>query len=71
MKKVFLSLSIVFLSLLLFACGGQEEPSEPTATRDVVLTYASWNLGSPDSEDPNMERLMIEAFMEAHPDIEH
>jgi multiple sugar transport system substrate-binding protein len=53
---------------MLVACGNDD--SDPTIVDgQVEITYASWNLGSPDSEEPNMERLMIDAFMEAYPNI--
>jgi ABC-type glycerol-3-phosphate transport system substrate-binding protein len=52
-------------AVTLAACGGNGESSGKT-----VITYANWNLGSPDDETPNMERLMIEAFEAANPDID-
>ncbi len=68
MKKILLLFAFVFASVLLVACGGDEP--DPTIIDDQVeITYASWNLGSADSEEPNMERLMIDAFMEAYPNI--
>src|SRR5690606_11825806 len=33
----------------------------------TVITYAAWNLGNP--EDNNIERRLIAAYMEEHPDI--
>lgn len=68
MKKLFIILAFVLASTMLVACGNDEP--DPTVTDDQIeITYASWNLGSPDSEEPNMERLMIDAFMEAYPNI--
>jgi multiple sugar transport system substrate-binding protein len=67
MKKYVLTLLIFTLALSLFACGGNGDTDDEDDR--IEITYASWNLGSPDSEEPNMERLMIEAFMEEHPEI--
>jgi multiple sugar transport system substrate-binding protein len=68
MKKILLLFAFVFASVLLVAC--KDDKPDPTITDDQVeITYASWNLGSADSEEPNMERLMIDAFMEAYPNI--
>lgn len=39
-----------------------------TATKEVVtIKYANWNLGT--EEENNLERQMIQAFMETHPNI--
>ncbi len=38
------------------------QPPQP-----VTITYAAWNLGPAESENPNLERLMIEAFMQRYP----
>lgn len=65
MKK-FLLITVLLCSVtLLAACnntGGNDGK--------IRITYANWNLGSPDSEVPNMERMMIEAFEKANPDID-
>jgi len=42
-----------------------DEPVEPG--QEIVLTYANWNLGT--AEENNIERRMIQAFMDAHPGI--
>jgi len=51
--------------------GGETEPQEPVFTPEpgeiITLRYANWNVGT--EEDNNIERRMIEAFMEAHPYI--
>ncbi len=65
MKKILLMVVLFLFAVSLIAC-----KKETTGTDKTVITYASWNLGSPDSEEPNMERLMIDAFMEKYPDIE-
>ncbi len=65
MKKIMIIVGAIFFTLGLFACTKDEVPSGKT-----VITYASWNLGSAESEEPNMERLMIDAFMEKYTDIE-
>lgn len=65
MKKVLLLIVLMCSVTLLVACnnGGTEEGK-------VKITYSNWNLGAPEAETPSMERLMIEAFEEAHPDID-
>lgn len=63
MKKIFLLLLIPFLVFAFAGCNGDEDKEE------ITLTYANWNLGAPDSEEPNMERLMLEAFEEKYPHI--
>jgi len=42
-----------------------EETTETVSHDPVTITYAAWNLGTVDSL--NLERLMIEAFMEEYP----
>ncbi|HHZ11226.1 MAG TPA: extracellular solute-binding protein [Acholeplasmataceae bacterium] len=59
MRKVFLLLLISVLGLVIAGCDGKE-------SGQIVLTYANWNLGSPNSEEPNMERLMLKAFEEKY-----
>jgi len=51
---------------------GIERPTpQPLPTPDdgeeIVITYAAWNLGT--EEENNIQRQMIEAFMDAHPHI--
>ena len=67
MKKIILLVSIVLFATNLVACGNDNDPTIPNG--DVTITYASWDLGAPDSTDPNMQRLMIDAFMEEYPGI--
>lgn len=62
MKKILLLILILILSLS--ACKKDDVEDDK-----IVITYASWNLGSEDSKDTNMERLMIDAFMEVYPNI--
>src|SRR5690606_16099048 len=59
MKKVYLGLLAIIATLLLVACGPQD-------TRPV-LSYAAWNLGT--EEANNIERRLIAAYQEMHPDI--
>lgn len=72
MKKI-LSLILVFvLSFSFIACGGSDDTTtnatDNSTTEEshdpVTITYAAWNLGTVDSL--NLERLMIEAFMEEY-----
>lgn len=68
--------------LVLAACGnddsGVDESELGTVTpeippiniepgEEIVITYANWNLGT--EEENNIERRMIQAFMDAHPGI--
>jgi multiple sugar transport system substrate-binding protein len=69
MKKLMSIVSILMLALILVACGGEDPETEIPSTEPVTLTYASWDLGAPESESPNMNRLMIEAFMDEYPHI--
>jgi ABC-type glycerol-3-phosphate transport system substrate-binding protein len=64
MKKILIVLAIVLTATILISCKDDKPKDDRT-----VITYASWNLGSPETEDTNMERLMIKAFMEKYPDI--
>lgn len=75
MKKI-IGLIVMLLSLVVLVACGDDTPETSTPTNptipieeQVTITYASWNLGSPDSDEPNMERLMIDAFMEEYPHI--
>ncbi len=55
--------------LFLFAGCGTSESEEATTDKDVVtLTYANWNLGT--DAEKNLERLMIDAFNVAYPNIQ-
>lgn len=65
MKKLVLITVLLFSATLLAACNNTTGNGGK-----IRITYANWNLGSPDSEVPNMERLMIEAFEKANPDID-
>ena len=61
MKKIFYVLLIVFFAAAFIACDGSDGRT--------VIRYANWNLGTPESLDTNMERLMIKAFEEKYPHI--
>lgn len=63
MKKLLLVL-LPLLIFVLVSC----KPDEPK--RDITITYTNWNLGSVENADTNMERLMIEAFMEKYENIQ-
>jgi multiple sugar transport system substrate-binding protein len=69
MKKLMSIVSILMLAMILVACGGEDPETEIPSAEPVTLTYASWDLGAPESESPNMNRLMIEAFMDEYPHI--
>ena len=71
MKKIMLFLATAILTFVLVSCGnpGTDTPGTGDGEKDIVLTYAAWNLGSADSDTPNMERLMLEEFEKAHPGI--
>lgn len=70
MKKIMLFLATAILTFVLVSCGNPgDTPGTGDGEKDIVLTYAAWNLGSADSDTPNMERLMLEEFEKAHPGI--
>lgn len=69
MKKLLVIVSLLMFSVILIACGGNEAETEIPTAEQVTLTYSSWDLGALESETPNMNRLMIEAFMEKYPNI--
>jgi len=64
MKKLTLVLVVFLTVFILIAC----KDDKPKDDR-IVITYASWNLGSPESLETNMERLMINEFMVKYPNI--
>ncbi|MDD4388189.1 MAG: hypothetical protein PHV87_03125, partial [Bacilli bacterium] len=61
MRKTFNFLLFLLLFLALFGCNGKDDK--------IVIRYANWNLGTPQSIDTNMERLMIKEFMNKYPEI--
>lgn len=63
MKRFVSLMMIVLLSFFIIGCDSKKEDDK------ITITYANWNLGSPDSIDPNMERLMLKAFMDEYPNI--
>jgi multiple sugar transport system substrate-binding protein len=73
MKKLSSILSTSILLALMVGCN-PSKPSSSTSSSStsssshtpVTLTYAAWNLGAKDSETPNLERLMIQAFMQKY-----
>jgi len=44
-----------------------EQAQPQPAAEPVTITYANWNLGTP--EENNLERQMIKAFEESHPNV--
>ena len=79
MKKINFLTSLLLAGLLV-SCGKNPEPSEnkpseiksePTTEEvhhdPVTITYSVWNLGSADSETPNLDRLMIQEFQSKYP----
>ncbi len=79
MKKIIVLFVLLFSAIALTACTqtssattkqttlpGTTTPPTTTEYHDpVTITYAAWNLGTVDSL--NLERLMIQAFMETYP----
>ena len=61
MKKAFGFLVTFVFALILIGCVKEDNR--------IVIRYANWNLGTAESIDSNMERLMIKAFMEEYPEI--
>lgn len=61
MKKTFYFLMFLLLSFAFVGCNGKDDR--------IVIRYANWNLGTPESLDTNMERLMINEFMKKYPEI--
>ncbi|HLT00351.1 MAG TPA: hypothetical protein VK005_02565 [Acholeplasma sp.] len=59
MKKLYVSIIALLSVFILASC--QEQDTRP------VLTYAAWNLGT--VEDNNIERRLIQAYQDAHPEI--
>ena len=62
MKKFLSIIAVALIALGLASCGGGKDEG-------IVLTYAAWNLGVEGSPKPNMERMMLDAFEEAHPGV--
>lgn len=74
--KRFLSVALSSLLILLISVGCVDSEKTSSSSTEssqtkpqVTLTYSAWNLGPADSETPNLDRLMIEAFMEKYPHI--
>ncbi len=78
MKKIASFLLLGLLTFALVACGETTDSTTTTSSTDstasttsledhdpVTVTYAAWNLGTVDSV--NLERLMIDAFMDEYP----
>ncbi|MBS4218634.1 extracellular solute-binding protein [Bacillus sp. FJAT-49711] len=76
MKKLFAIFAVLALVFTMAACsstkdtGNEKEGNKEKAvekTENVTLSYANWALGT--EEEQNLERLMIKAFEEEHPNI--
>ncbi|MBU0996818.1 MAG: hypothetical protein KKE16_02120 [Firmicutes bacterium] len=79
MKKIILALFIAFFGFAMASCTQNTDSTTSTTLTTsgtnttettishtpVTVTYAAWNLGTVDSV--NLERLMIDAFMEEYP----
>jgi multiple sugar transport system substrate-binding protein len=65
MKKIFSILFVMMLMVMVSAC----RTAEPDEQEEITLTYAAWNLGDANSANPNLERLMLDAFEREHPNI--
>lgn len=62
MKKLLLALAVlVFPTTMALASGSRQ------VGQKVPLTYLAWNLGT--KEEPSLDREMLLAFQEAHPDV--
>ena len=71
MKKVQLFTLATLFATLCAGCGGKTSSGNGVVSSSsgltenhepVEITYASWDLGSADSEVPNLDRMMIEEF---------
>jgi ABC-type glycerol-3-phosphate transport system substrate-binding protein len=69
MKKIITLSALLMIAFLLVACGDTGPKTEIPTAEQVTLTYSSWDLGAAESESPNMNRLMIQAFMAKYPNI--
>ena len=65
MKKWISVLVLVFLLTLVTSC--KKDDDDDDNPDQITITYAGWNLGN--IEDYNLERRMIDAFMERYPNI--
>jgi len=59
MKKVLMSVLLFTALVMLVSCGGNDPKVD-----DIVITYAGWNLGTPEAY--NLERRLLDAFSDAH-----
>ena len=75
MRKILISLLLLLIPFALIGCtkkpdngnGGNDDPIKPGGKNDVVITYAAWNLATP--QEYNIERRMINAFMVENPGV--
>ncbi|MFB1050996.1 ABC transporter substrate-binding protein [Paraliobacillus sp. JSM ZJ581] len=74
MKKLLTLFTIFTLVVILAACGDDDAKNASDSSDDantseeqVTVTIASWGFGT--EEEKNLNRMMIDAFNEAHPNI--
>ena len=74
MKKVQLFALTTLFATLCAGCGGKNSSGVVSSSGGltenhdpVTITYASWDLGSADSETPNIDRMMIDEFEKEYP----
>ncbi len=76
MKKVQLLTLATLVATLCAGCGGKTSSGNGVVSSSggltenhdpVTITYASWDLGSADSEVPNIDRMMIDEFEKEYP----
>ncbi|KIL52908.1 ABC transporter substrate-binding protein [Jeotgalibacillus campisalis] len=68
MKKFWSILGVGTLSFALIACSDEESSStEEGSEEEVTIKVASWTFGT--EEEMNLDRMMLDAFEEAHPNI--
>ncbi|MGI6782536.1 MAG: ABC transporter substrate-binding protein [Acholeplasmataceae bacterium] len=70
MKKSIISVILLMLVVALVGCNGKnggDNGGTPNKKGDIVITYAAWNLATP--QEYNIERRMINAFMVENPGV--
>lgn len=64
MKRLAKFISVALLFVLIV---GLFSTSVPVLAQGVTLRYANWNLGT--EEENNLQRQLVAAYVEAHPDV--
>jgi len=68
MRKYLLAALMLIAALaVLAACNRDNDGGAATGDEIITLRYANWNLGT--EEENNLERQMVQAFMDEHPNI--